>query len=88
MFKNLILSLAALFAFAVPANAATYVIGDSIAVGIANSSGIEIPTAILSPMTYVAAFATVLRSVLQTQVELIVPDIMFGARAAWILELS
>ncbi len=41
MFKNFMLSLAALFAFAVPANAATYVIGDSIAVGIANSSGID-----------------------------------------------
>ena len=41
MFKNLILSLAAFFAFAVPAQAETYVIGDSIAVGIANSSGID-----------------------------------------------
>jgi len=41
MFKNLVLSFAALFAFTVPANAATYVIGDSIAVGIANANGLD-----------------------------------------------
>jgi hypothetical protein len=41
MFKNFILSLAALFAFTAPAFAETHVIGDSIAVGIANSSGID-----------------------------------------------
>ncbi len=37
----MMLTLAAFFAFTVPANAATYVIGDSIAVGIANASGID-----------------------------------------------
>lgn len=41
MVKNLILSLVAFFVFTVPANAATYVIGDSIAVGIANTNGID-----------------------------------------------
>lgn len=41
MFKHLMLSLAALFAFTAPAHAATYVIGDSIAVGIANANGLD-----------------------------------------------
>lgn len=42
MLKNLVISLAAMFAVAsVPAQAETYVIGDSIAVGIANSNGLD-----------------------------------------------
>lgn len=41
MFKQLVISMAALFAFVVPAHAETYVIGDSIAVGIANANRID-----------------------------------------------
>lgn len=41
MFKKLTLGLAAMFAFAAPAHASTYVIGDSIAVGIANANGLD-----------------------------------------------
>ena len=42
MLRNLVISLAAFFAVAsVPAQATTYVIGDSIAVGIANSNGLD-----------------------------------------------
>lgn len=41
MFKQLVISMAALLAFVAPANAQTYVIGDSIAVGIANANKLD-----------------------------------------------
>ncbi len=41
MFKKLVIAAAAFFAFAVPVQAKTYVIGDSIAVGIAKANGID-----------------------------------------------